>query len=322
MAEERDIESGVNTEEKAEKPGAEGAGPTDATEESDGVWRGPDFVAGEEVPQRYRCRISLQPMVDPVLLVNGQGPFERESIRKWFERCQEPRCPLTNDVLDTARLVPQHELRSTIYEWYRERGVKHGLSHEELDRRLKETNPALDTTEGRHSNLHGDEALRQMALHALHEELSANQNAHGSNQVFQVLKIAFLAINLLWYGLAMWLAVDMNASGCHCGSRPLARMAMVAFPLGMALISFMEAYSQLRPGSNVKARCFLTIPLYFSGAVGFAFVVLIGQCQGGCISMFAPLENVVFWVFVGFLSFYFISVCCTCCFALLSTARL
>ena len=53
-------------------------------------------------------------MHDPVTLETGQS-FERAEIERWLE--DHNTCPLTNVVLRSKELTPNHALRALIYEY-------------------------------------------------------------------------------------------------------------------------------------------------------------------------------------------------------------
>lgn len=67
------------------------------------------------IPSHFRCPVSLDLMKDPVTLSTGIT-YDRESIEKWIESGNET-CPVTNQVLLTFELIPNHSIRKMIQDW-------------------------------------------------------------------------------------------------------------------------------------------------------------------------------------------------------------
>ncbi|KAK9050460.1 hypothetical protein SSX86_030570, partial [Deinandra increscens subsp. villosa] len=67
------------------------------------------------VPKDFCCPISLDLMIDPVIISTGQT-FDRSSISRWIEEGHSS-CPKTGQVLVHKKLVPNRALRSLILQW-------------------------------------------------------------------------------------------------------------------------------------------------------------------------------------------------------------
>ncbi|XP_074307612.1 U-box domain-containing protein 8 [Silene latifolia] len=66
-----------------------------------------------ELPEYFKCPISLEIMFDPVILSSGHT-FDRSSIQRWIDAGHRT-CPITKLPLpDTPTLIPNHALRSLI----------------------------------------------------------------------------------------------------------------------------------------------------------------------------------------------------------------
>ncbi|KNA10445.1 hypothetical protein SOVF_144230 [Spinacia oleracea] len=66
-----------------------------------------------ELPEYFKCPISLDIMSDPVILSSGHT-FDRSSIQRWIDSGHRT-CPITKLPLpDTPSLIPNHALRSLI----------------------------------------------------------------------------------------------------------------------------------------------------------------------------------------------------------------
>ncbi|KAF7851927.1 hypothetical protein BT93_L1640 [Corymbia citriodora subsp. variegata] len=79
-----------------------------------------------DVPEYFRCPISLQLMRDPVTAVTGIT-YDRESIEHWLLDGRNATCPVTKQQLrKDSDLTPNHNLRRLIQSWCNEnasRGV-------------------------------------------------------------------------------------------------------------------------------------------------------------------------------------------------------
>lgn len=67
------------------------------------------------IPSHFRCPISLDLMKDPVTLSTGIT-YDRESVEKWIESGKET-CPVTNQILASFDLIPNHAIRKRIQDW-------------------------------------------------------------------------------------------------------------------------------------------------------------------------------------------------------------
>ncbi|THU48448.1 hypothetical protein C4D60_Mb09t26370 [Musa balbisiana] len=76
----------------------------------------------EELPEDFRCPISLEVMTDPVILSSGHT-FDRASIQRWLDSGNRT-CPLTKLPLPPSpSLIPNHALRSLISNFLAHRPV-------------------------------------------------------------------------------------------------------------------------------------------------------------------------------------------------------
>ncbi|KAL7600452.1 hypothetical protein Lser_V15G24664 [Lactuca serriola] len=70
---------------------------------------------GIQVPYHFRCPISLELMMDPVIIGTGQT-YDRSSIESWVATGNTT-CPVTRLPLTDFTLIPNHTLRRLIQEW-------------------------------------------------------------------------------------------------------------------------------------------------------------------------------------------------------------
>ncbi len=64
-----------------------------------------------EIPEAYRCPITLKVMRDPVTAVDGHT-YERTAIEEWFRNSKLS--PKTGLALDSLELKPNYALRESI----------------------------------------------------------------------------------------------------------------------------------------------------------------------------------------------------------------
>ena len=60
----------------------------------------------------FRCPITMEILVDPVLVVESGHTYERSEIEKWFHTHSTD--PVTNHTLKSKRVVPNFSMRHTI----------------------------------------------------------------------------------------------------------------------------------------------------------------------------------------------------------------
>ncbi len=66
-----------------------------------------------DFPNEYRCPITMEPMEDPVVCMDG-NTYERSAIEEWLERSNKS--PMTNVPLPSSMLVPNRVLKCLIRE--------------------------------------------------------------------------------------------------------------------------------------------------------------------------------------------------------------
>ena len=67
------------------------------------------------VPPHFQCPISMELMVDPVMVASGHT-YDRPCIQRWLEQGHKT-CPVTGARLRHKELTPNFALRSAIQEW-------------------------------------------------------------------------------------------------------------------------------------------------------------------------------------------------------------
>ncbi|KAG2308509.1 hypothetical protein Bca52824_028257 [Brassica carinata] len=76
----------------------------------------------KNVPDDFRCPISLKLMSDPVIVSSGQT-YDRDCIKKWLEEGNST-CPKTQETLTSDTVTPNYALRSLIAQWCESNGIE------------------------------------------------------------------------------------------------------------------------------------------------------------------------------------------------------
>lgn len=80
------------------------------------------------IPPYFRCPLSLELMLDPVILASGQT-YDRASIQKWLDHGLTI-CPKTHQVLAHTNLIPNYTVKAMIANWCEENNMHLSTSSE------------------------------------------------------------------------------------------------------------------------------------------------------------------------------------------------
>lgn len=80
------------------------------------------FVDGIKIPPYFLCPLSLELMLDPVIVASGQT-YERTSIQKWLDHGLNI-CPKTHQKLSHTSLIPNYTVKALITNWCEEKKIK------------------------------------------------------------------------------------------------------------------------------------------------------------------------------------------------------
>ncbi|XP_022953754.1 U-box domain-containing protein 3-like [Cucurbita moschata] len=72
-------------------------------------------INGVSVPSYFRCPLSLELMLDPVIVASGQT-YDRSSIQKWIDSGLNI-CPNTHQMLTHTNLTPNYTVKAMISNW-------------------------------------------------------------------------------------------------------------------------------------------------------------------------------------------------------------
>ncbi|KAJ4904669.1 U-box domain-containing protein 3 [Raphanus sativus] len=74
-----------------------------------------EVAKGISIPPYFRCPLSTELMLDPVIVASGQT-FDRTSIKKWLDNGLDV-CPRTRQVLTHQELIPNYTVKAMIASW-------------------------------------------------------------------------------------------------------------------------------------------------------------------------------------------------------------
>ncbi|XP_004495091.1 U-box domain-containing protein 3-like [Cicer arietinum] len=84
--------------------------------------------SGVSLPPYFRCPLSLELMLDPVIVASGQT-YERQSIQKWLDHGLTV-CPKTRQRLTHTNLIPNYTVKAMISTWCEENNTDHSGNSE------------------------------------------------------------------------------------------------------------------------------------------------------------------------------------------------
>ncbi|OQU79383.1 hypothetical protein SORBI_3008G136200 [Sorghum bicolor] len=92
------------------------------------------------IPDEFRCPISLELMKDPVIVATGQT-YERAFIEKWIASGHHT-CPNTQQRMPNTTLTPNYVLRSLIAQWCEANGIDPPKRPTEADKPTSSCSPS------------------------------------------------------------------------------------------------------------------------------------------------------------------------------------
>ncbi|RDX99791.1 U-box domain-containing protein 9, partial [Mucuna pruriens] len=94
-------------------------------------FKSPNSLDEFPLPPEFRCPISTQLMIDPVILSTGQT-YDRPFIERWLKEGHRT-CPQTQQVLSHSILTPNYLVRDMILHWSRDRGIDLPIPANDID---------------------------------------------------------------------------------------------------------------------------------------------------------------------------------------------
>ncbi|GAU47916.1 hypothetical protein TSUD_404690 [Trifolium subterraneum] len=86
--------------------------------------------SGVSFPPYFRCPLSLELMLDPVIVASGQT-YERQSIQKWLDHGMTV-CPKTRQRLTHTNLIPNYTVKAMVATWCDENNANHSSNTDHL----------------------------------------------------------------------------------------------------------------------------------------------------------------------------------------------
>ncbi|XP_058005770.1 U-box domain-containing protein 3-like isoform X2 [Hevea brasiliensis] len=87
--------------------------------------------SGVPIPPYFRCPLSLELMLDPVIVASGQT-YERTSIQKWLDHGLNI-CPKTRQTLAHTNLIPNYTVKAMIANWCEENHIRVSSNSKQTD---------------------------------------------------------------------------------------------------------------------------------------------------------------------------------------------
>lgn len=81
-----------------------------------------EATSGVPIPPYFRCPLSLELMIDPVIVASGQT-YERVFIQKWLDQGLNI-CPKTRQTLTHTNLIPNYTVKAMIENWCEENNLR------------------------------------------------------------------------------------------------------------------------------------------------------------------------------------------------------
>uniref|UniRef100_A0A2P2JYM7 RING-type E3 ubiquitin transferase n=1 Tax=Rhizophora mucronata TaxID=61149 RepID=A0A2P2JYM7_RHIMU len=81
-----------------------------------------DAKTGISIPPYFRCPLSLELMLDPVIVASGQT-YDRASIQSWLDHGLII-CPRTRQTLTHTNLIPNYTVKAMISNWCEENNIR------------------------------------------------------------------------------------------------------------------------------------------------------------------------------------------------------
>ncbi|XP_030456577.1 U-box domain-containing protein 3 isoform X1 [Syzygium oleosum] len=84
-----------------------------------------DFLEADDgmpIPPYFRCPLSLELMMDPVIVASGQT-YERASIQKWLDYGLTV-CPKTRQLLTHTHLIPNYTVKAMVEGWCKHNNIR------------------------------------------------------------------------------------------------------------------------------------------------------------------------------------------------------
>ncbi|KAJ0051879.1 hypothetical protein Pint_01720 [Pistacia integerrima] len=138
-----------------------------------------EATSGVPIPSYFRCPLSLELMLDPVILASGQT-YERVFIQKWLDQGLTV-CPKTRQILTHTNLIPNYTVKAMIASWCEENNIR--LSSYYEDSNLVSVLSPLD-------HVSAQDLIRTDSFRcSLHSSNSTSRSSLDAGNGFEKLKV-------------------------------------------------------------------------------------------------------------------------------------
>lgn len=127
-----------------------------------------EATSGVPIPDYFRCPLSLELMMDPVIVASGQT-YERAFIEKWLDHGLTI-CPKTRQTLTHTNLIPNYTVKTMIANWCLENNIRLSSysEHSNVDSVLSPSHRVsaqdLIRTDSFRCSLHGSNSTSRSSL--------------------------------------------------------------------------------------------------------------------------------------------------------------
>lgn len=132
---------------------------------------------GVRVPSYFCCPLSLQLMLDPVILASGQT-YDRGSIQKWLDNGLFI-CPKTRQMLSHTNLIPNYTVNALIANWCKENHLSGSKNTNSSDTNVSYTRQDLIRLDSFGSSTQSNDSVSRSSLE-IGNGLSKHKNGGSS----------------------------------------------------------------------------------------------------------------------------------------------
>ncbi|XP_021770150.1 U-box domain-containing protein 3-like isoform X2 [Chenopodium quinoa] len=117
---------------------------------------------GIPIPSYFRCPLSLDFMLDPVIVASGQT-FERSSIQIWLDHGLNT-CPKTRQYLSHTNIIPNYTVKALIATWFQENNLKPPISSDSTNADDSTSAQDVIRTDSFRCSVHSSDSMSRSSL--------------------------------------------------------------------------------------------------------------------------------------------------------------
>uniref|UniRef100_A0A803M7M8 RING-type E3 ubiquitin transferase n=1 Tax=Chenopodium quinoa TaxID=63459 RepID=A0A803M7M8_CHEQI len=119
-------------------------------------------INGVPIPSYFRCPLSLDFMLDPVIVASGQT-FERSSIQRWLDHGLNT-CPKTRQYLSHTNIIPNYTVKALVANWFQENNLKPPNSSDSTDADDSSSAQDVIRTDSFRCSVHSSDSMSRSSL--------------------------------------------------------------------------------------------------------------------------------------------------------------